>query len=386
MKRGLFLITLLLLISAIDAYAAKIEPGKVELDFAPNFRTIIPFTVTGYEQPQIQVGCPEYLTYNDDMKKADDSVMFSVTISLPDKKLESGPSSCGVMVSETIPQGEGMIKTKINLIAQVVIKSPYRGKYAQIGLVTNNANKGEPIEFVVKAENLGDSLIQEAMASIEIKNQNGDTISTVFTDAKDISPGDGVLLKKAIDTTDYRAGRYTAKAKLGYGGGVATDEKGFIVGTYEVSILSYPKEIEISDKQPFTIDIESLWGKPLENVYTATTITNSSNTEVAEIRTAFTSLAPWEITSLSGEIDTTRFRPGEYSIKVNLYYGDKIATQEGKILFKKKAAPKISIAERTKMIVTNQKFITGVIAAIIALDILWLLTKRKHRQAVKKAH
>ena len=379
MKRGHLLLALLAIAAAQEAYAASIEPGKIEMDFAPNLKMAIPFTLTGYEQPHIETDCPEYLVYNNDAKKQDGKVTFTITISLPDKKLTQGPTNCGVKASETVPKGQGLIQTKIDLIAAVIINSPYKGEYATIGLTASNANKGDPIFFTITAENMGDQPVKDAQAVIEIKSQNGQTAATLSTDKKDLMPGSTVTLNKKLDTKMYAPGKYRAIAKMGYGKGIATDETDFIIGEYAVGIVSHPKELEISSVTPFNIEIESMWGKPIDNIYSITTITNKSQAKIAEIRTASTALTPWERTTLSSEIDTANFKKGRYSMSINLFYGDKITTKSADILFTEPEKQKTGAMQRAKEIATNQKFLTGLIIAIVALDILWLITRKRKR-------
>lgn len=374
MRKSLILLLLTLILSSTEVYSEGITPGKVEVDFTPNAKAGIPFTVKGYEDINVETDCPELSYNNDATKQENGEITFTAALTLPSK--QAGPKECGVKVSEKTKTAEGLINTRIDLIASVTINAPYPGEYVLLDLVAHNANKGDPINFEITAKNLGDKTVKNAQATIELV-KDGEIKTTLLTDKADITSMGSAEYTKKFETSRYEAGRYKAIARLAYEDRTATDEEKFIIGTHLVEILTYPEEIEIGGMKQLSIGIESLWGKGIENAYAEITISNKK--QMAELKTASTTINPWEQTTLNTEINTSQFAPGVYNAKINIFYNDKISTETGQITFKLPEVPKKPIIARLKEAATDPISLAVLAIAIITADILWLKTRKQKR-------
>lgn len=383
MKKKRFLIALIIIICSANACAEGITPAKAEVEFTPNAQAYIPFTVTGYSQPEVTTDCPDYVKYNNDQKtNSDGSITFTTTLTLPSKMPQPGPTRCGVKIREGAPRTGSLIETRTELIASVTINSPYPGEYAKIALTANNANKGDQVTFEVSAENLGENAISNAQATIELMNEKGEKVATLLTETKDIPPRSATTVTKKLDTKDHPPGRYTATAKLPYKKGEATDKKEFIIGSFYVDITSFTTKLETGKEEQFSINVENLWGNAIENAYADITLMDESLT--AELRTAAIKLSPWEKNTLSTKINTTQFAPGKYQARITLTYGKGSTTKTGEVTFELPETEQEPLLKKITSTLSNPITAATAISAIILIDMMLIIRKkaRKKRRAL----
>ncbi|HII15976.1 MAG TPA: hypothetical protein HA362_06715 [Nanoarchaeota archaeon] len=375
-----------------NASAAGISPGKITLNFFPETSQTIEYRITGYDDFAITNKECSFLEYNNDSEWLETGeTRFTVTIRFP-KTLPPGANNCGFMVMHgaTDPEAPETARRGIGAVSQVgaviQINVPLKGKYARISLHAENANKGEPVYFQIKAENLGEYDLNSLNARIEVADIEGKIIQRLVTEPFSIPKFGAAEVWKKMETTNFVPAKYKATAIVDYSGaGPAVAETAFLVGKMFVDFLGFEANATSGRINPITANIESWWGNPVENVYAEFKMQNGSGKYAGEFKTESADLEPWQKASLLGYWDATGLEPGNYTAGITLKYKGGKTETNGTIILHSPAEAKTEFPfSKAKDILSSPIFIIVLMLILLANILVWFMQKQGKAKGEKE--
>ncbi|MBW2980861.1 hypothetical protein KY360_05585 [Candidatus Woesearchaeota archaeon] len=298
---------------------------------------------------------------------------FTATLRLPeglDKEVKPGIHELLVGAVETVSSGGG-IGVLTGSAGKIDVMFLYPGKYLSATLTVKDVAVNQQADFKISVYNGGKEDINSARAKIDVFGSNNNKIATLYTEEKSIKSNARSTLNTQLDTKGLKSGEYKAIATVYYDGKeIKTDEVRFKIGSLEVRIIDYTKEVPAGKINPFDIKIESRWNSEIPNVYASVRVGKQT------FQTPTTSITPWQIKTITGYLDTTAMNIGEYDAKIILYYSDKTAEVIGKVNV---TEPEEGIILAPAASTTTTLLIIIIILLVIG-DIIYLTYSRRKKQ------
>lgn len=372
---------LLIIIPSFSLAEVGISPPLQKITFKPNLEQQISFKVYGYHDVEFESTCPDWITVNR-QEVVGEGGTFEVypRIILPERITPPGKHTCRLIIREPRNEGSpGIISAVAQVASTIIIDVPYPGRYAEIDLVADNVNKGEPLEAVVNIKNQGMETLYNLQVKIVIKDFLNRTVGTFYTDTTTLGSKESLGLKKTIDTRPYEVGKYRVSASLEYGGNsTAFDSENVIIGKKYVDLISITNS-SIGNVIKFYLDIESWWGNDIMNVHADVLIYNETQSE--SFRTVSTPLRPWERLKLYGFLAEHKLGPGVYNADITLVYDGESSefTRLVEIYAPEESGTGITGLMVLKQAVTSPWIIVVILAIVIVADIMWL-RRRRHEK------
>ena len=323
-----------------NAMAIGITPGRVTLDFTPGLQKTIEIKVINNEHKDMRVmfgvmgELADYITLNTksvDFKADEESKTFSYTFTLP-IALTPGQHETKIAAAELPPEGTGegvYIGSTVVVTSQLLIKSPYPYKYAEVRLNVKESPINGTTNFYVEVENLGQQDLVDMQAVIEIMGATNEKIAIVKTDTQTVPAGKKLALTASWKAEVY-AGQYKALASLVYDEGkIANAESIFGVGSLELDVVDISvRNFKLGDIAKFDITVENKWNEEIKDVYAQLKISDQQNQEIANVKTPSLNVPPLGRQVLNAYWDTAGVREGTYSGKLLLNYANKVLEKQ----------------------------------------------------------
>lgn len=379
-KKRFYLVVSLIFVFVIffiqNVSALGVSPAIVRLNFYPGLEQTITYRVSGISETKemslrVEGDLAKYVTL--DRGTLIGPGGFSMIIKLPNQIDIPGTHRLSVFVAEKIDEelAGGAVGTSVTVVPAIDIFVPYPGKWLDINLEAQDVNINEPVNFILNIKSQGSDEITTT-PRIEIYSETGNSLETIYFNERTIKSQEEIALTKALDTTSFNPGTYTAIAIVDYDGKTATSEKSFKIGELIINILNYTREIVINKIQAFDLGIESGWNDIIDGAYGEILISNSSSGQkMAEFKTSSTSLIPWESRIITGYFDTSNFTAGNYSANITLiYYGKEVGKSSSEIV-------EVRFVEKPDKL-RLLKSIGVVFIVILILIFIWKYWRRKN--------
>lgn len=249
------------------------------------------------------------------------------------------------------------------------VYSPYPGKKIEAKIEeVKDVNVGENSSVKINVLNLGTEPA-EVKGKIIIKKDNKEIkqfrIKPFYLDIKSEK-----IVEQKFSTEGLESGMYNLVVELYYDNQKETTNASLSVGKPIIKIIDYTKEIESGKINEFKIKIKNLWNKEMENVFGEITIMDQLNNSIAQFSTSVTNVKAYEEKELVGYFDPKNIDIGEYSIIIEINYGQE----------KIKKYSKIRIKEKTMNLETIIKIIIIIAIIILIYLIIKKLEKKKKRK------
>lgn len=391
MKKRYFIVLCMLIMPLFAAHyssaasMAGISPSRIDIPFFPYTEKRIDFRTIGYSTADFEFKCPYVNLINETVYDEDGVETFSVNIKLPEKiDAEPGEYSCGFNLHRrkdiNMPPG---VSAAAEIGVLIYVHIPVKGKYATISLSTNNVNKGEPLFFKVGVNNLGDTALRGLSAAIDVMDIEGNVKETLYTTEGDALPFGSVELWKRMETTDYEPARYNARAVMAYGGEKPAEaETSFLIGKLFVKYIGMQLNATAGRINPVTVDVESWWGNPIENVRAEISMFNASGAFNGDFRTESVDLSPWQKATLKGYWDANGLEAGDYNANVTLKYKGGETSEIVKVKLQKQPEEQkrnISFDKLTE-VVASPVFL-AILVLILVINVgIWALKQKKQKK------
>ena len=375
-----FLLFFLFFLPSVSAIG--IAPGKVTIDFEPNAEIELEGALTntldweqkfelfveGNLEDYIElIDVPDVITVGPDQRWN-----FRFRISLPEKMGRPGEHVSSVWAQEYVdPTIEGMV-ARLKIGIKIVVRVPYPGKYAQLGLKIKNANVNDTVNFEISVTSLGKENITSAKPELSIINLENQTVVKLESEGRPIETTK--TEKFSIDWfSDAEPGLYGAKVVVFYDGETSELEQMFNLGAPLIRITNVSdKPIEEGTISKIKVTAKSFWNEKIDGIYTEIFIKNETGKQVAHLQSQVFSLEPFSSTSVVNYWDTTDIPLGEYKGFVMLHYLDKNDTYE------------IDLEIITKPFVIGSEILFIIAAVIIAIVAILAVYKKKRKDKYRQ--
>ncbi|MBW2984585.1 hypothetical protein KY361_05690 [Candidatus Woesearchaeota archaeon] len=378
------IITLFLLsvIPAVSAIGLAARSMWVKMDYVPNLeftQTYQIITTSDYTQDYtlyVTGGLGQYITIEPDQFKdivPGSDPYFTVSLKLPeglDKEVSPGIHQIRIGVKETVSSSGGKgIGLLTSSEAIIDVRFLYPGKYLTAKLNVKDVEVNKPANFKINVYNGGKEDINSVRAKIEVYDSNGNKVAMAYTEEKSLKSNAEDTLHAQLSTEGLKSGEYKAVATVYYDmKELKTNEAKFKIGSLEIWIIDYTKEVPAGKINPFDIEIESRWNNQIQNVYAIVTIGRRT------FQTPSTNIAPWEKKTITGYFDATNMGVGEYDAEIILYFGDNTAKELGKVTITKPEEVMLM-----PVITPTTTLLVIIIILLVIADIIYLVYSKKHK-------
>ena len=371
---------LLSMVHIVSAMGLATKEAWVKLDYRPNlefaqsYRIITTSEHTQDYRLYVTGDLAEYVTLepSDYLKDVapGDGPSFTAILKLPpglDEKVSPGIHQIRIGAQETSGAGGAIgVLTGIEGIIDVKFLQP--GKYLEATLNINDVEVNKPANIKVSVYNGGREDIKRVKAMIEVYDYEDNQVATLYTEEKSLKSNVRDVLNAKLNTEGLKSGEYRAIATVYYDGEeLKTNEDRFRIGSLEIWITDYTKEVPSGKIYPFDVEIESRWNNNIPNVYAVVKVGKRT------FQTPSITLAPWETKTMTGYFDTTNMKVGEYDTEILVHDGDNLAKEIGKVNI---TEPEIMLAP---LVTPTTILLIIIIVLLVIADIIYLAYSKKRK-------
>jgi hypothetical protein len=242
--------------------------------------------------------------------------------------------------------GQGAMCGRTGACAVVIVNVPFNGIYPVVSLDVPNVNEKEPITFIANINNPGTDTIQSCSGFVDVFNKRKEPVGNAeFESSGNITTFGSASIKATIDDPTIPPGDYSAFAKVDCDGVVKDANATFRVGTLDVKLVNFTKELETGGIKRFVTNIESTWNDPLD-VYANIRIYDDNNS--TETKTVTNRMMPWQTLELEAFIDTSKLEAKQYDLAIDVFYADKISHFNGRVDLVKPVESVAPVMEKEK--------------------------------------
>ncbi len=271
-----------------------------------------------------------------DISKNDLLTVVPYKITFPTKMPKPGDNKMNLVVRQ-FPKDDEMkgtvVKVNMAMIAELIVRVPYPGKYAEGKMfISNMEDLEESALFTIMVYNYGSEFLDEVKAHIDIVSPTGDIVGKADSHTRTLGAKEEVKLDLPWEKT-VKMGTYTAKARVDYDDKHFEIERAFDLGifTIELSDVKVDK-FTLGDVAKFDIALMNNWNKMIEGVYSEVIITDMTGKEMTRFKTAAIDIPAEQIGKLEGYWYTEGVAPGEYEVKFIIHYDNKMTQKKLNIL------------------------------------------------------
>lgn len=399
----LFMIAALILLICMcgSAAALGIGPSRQYITFAPGQTMEGEFILINDAAEEFKAGAyvqgdlAEYITISAplvDVSSKDASKQIPYTLKFPAEMPRPGEHRIEVVVRQfppdTAPAEGTTISANMAVIAQIIIKVPYPGKYAEGKLFISGSEKTDaPMRFGIAIYNFGTEQIDEAYVEIQVFDPKNERVADFSTDKKGIkSKEEGNFI---IDwTPDVPKGTYKAIATFHYDGKHFIIEQGFDIGSFVIDVSDISaKNFRLGDVAKFDILLFNSWNTELKDVYVEMLVEDSTGKRMTEFKTGVVDIPSQQAKQLEAYWYTEGVAPGIYKVKLIVHYSGKMTQKEYDFEVSTNSMTRLgaagqAISEQEKSEIVSQgviiMLILIVLALLIGMNIVWFyfLSKR----------
>ena len=392
----ILIFTTILLFKEVNAIG--ITPGRTTINFEPNLKKDIKFTIINSEHKDMKVvlsvegELANYITLHNvlvEFNANEESKSFIYTVSLPSSLEKPGVNEANIIAMELPVDAneEGAFVGATAAVAtQLHVNVPYPGKYLEIDLKVEEAQQNEPVTFHIPVMNFGEENILHAIASIDILGANNEKIVTIESEDKSINARekDEFVISWSADVNP---GAYHAIVVVRYDGKIARIEKNFNVGNLMIDVNSITvNNFRLGGIAKFNILVESKWNELIKDVYGQMLINNEDGDNIADFKTASVDVDAFARQDMIAYWDTEGIKEGTYSGKIILHYMGRTTERE---LETKIGLDSIetSILGTGRLIKAGQKegiktnaLLIALVVVLIIVNIGWFVYLRKKKK------
>lgn len=337
--KDIVIVLIITIIFTNSTLALGISPGSTTIDFKPNLEKEIKFKIINNQEKFMRVALraegdlAQYITLPQgliDFTSSDKEKSFSYTITLPQELEKPGPHTTKILAIELPSDAESeetFIGAKVGVAHKLTVLVPYPGTYAETKLKIKSGQVNETTKFTLEVYNFGTENIDEAQATIEIRDPQNNLIDTVTTNKKSI---DTKKIGELTATwTGERIGIYKAIATLDYDSETTTTEQEFYIGSLYIELLDVQvKNFRLGDIAKFELDIENQWNDLVKNVFAEITMVSLSGEEIDIFKSTSSDIPALAKDTIIAYWDTSNIDSGNYLATIAIGYADGKRTEK----------------------------------------------------------
>ncbi len=326
----ILLILSALLLNINIGYSIGISPSREVIDFDNGSVGSGVIYVINNEPVDIQFetyvkgDLSEYiaLTKKEGIVKAGSVEEFRYNINIPVLKLSPGIHDNRIGVVERINK-DAMIGARVGVEAQIWIKVPYPGVYADADIIINSIKPNESFNMEVLVKNLGLENLTSVWCESRIIDAGG--IAVASADSKEYSVEVGSeLIIPILGYEGIPSGSYTIEVIVHYNNDFRIFKEEFKVGEKRILLQKYPERIEGGAIRKVGITLENMWNEPIKDVEVETILFIGD--QIITTKSENFMIEAWSTKSIPIYIDATNVHPGVYNGEIKISYLGKVET------------------------------------------------------------
>lgn len=217
----------------------------------------------------------DYVDFSKDMfefKSGQAYETIKVVVRLPsyDKLTHFGKQRIVIRASEGAPtQSSGFFAVTTAISGWFIIDIPVPGQYGTVeSFAVDNTLDGGEAAFRMLLRNRGTQDLNDASAIITVTDYSGFVLDTLTYPTINIGVEEDFELAGVIPSSSYDPSLYFAHVSFRYNVENAPQNKSdqFFVGSTDIQLLDYTKNLTIGKINKIKLDLQSLWGSPLRNI------------------------------------------------------------------------------------------------------------------------
>ena len=350
-------------------FSIRISPDSILIPFEPGFEKEYPFITDKAQNTVVSIEGPlsQYVSIVSNTISTDGR--FVVKATLPDQIETPGDNVLFVSVMEggkdaSMMGGVAAIRTPM------VVRVPYPGSYANLGLSVANVNNNETGYFTISIDNRGD---HNETAKVRVELLSGTSVVGSYTSPDTMIPQGSIgQIVIPFDPSQYTPGPYKAVADVTYGNKTQKLGVDFFIGSLRLDIVGYSTTFRPHKINKVDIQSESRWNTPIKVAYADVTMRNGSQT-LNQFKTPSISVPPLGKALLQGYWDASGVGEGNYTMEMVLNYDDMKTTGSAQITVIEGQAEEKSLFAQVNWT------IVGLAAAVILLILLNLIVLFRRR-------
>jgi hypothetical protein len=305
------------------------------------------------------------------------SATINGKILFPSNLTPPGWHYASICVKEDCKEG-GVLCARAGACASLEFLVLYPGIYPVISLSANDVKENEPVKVKAYIKNLGVEDIKTAAGLAEIYDLEKEKQGRANFNTKSVKSNGEEIIEADFNTYGLLPGDYGVTATIDCDGIIQVVNSTFRIGTLNIKIKNFTRELEAGGIKRFLITLESVWNDPL-NVFADISIYNETSSGV-EAKTATIEIPPWQTIDLEAFIDTAQLAAGDYNININVHYADRVSSVEDKIrLTSPPEAPATESPSGVSLATIITILLVVLLLLLTAVNIFLIIRKRKKK-------
>jgi hypothetical protein len=235
-----------------------------------------------------------------------------------------------VGATETETWSGGQMGAKTASKAIIDVKVLYPGKYLIYSLNSYDMKQGETKNFTVTLSNWGKQTIDKVNGTLYITDGKNEIVRYSFSPVS-VQTNIDKTISIPVNLGNVPSGKYFAKLVIDWDGNRNETQTTFKVGQLDINILNFTRSFSVNEINEFTIDVQSIWNDPINDVYADVTVYDGGS-QITTFRTPKADLGPWARANLSTYFNTKSIKSGTYLAIVKVYYGGSDKSVNGTIV------------------------------------------------------
>ena len=355
-----------------------IEPSYEEryIVFQPNIERHYEFTIGKAEfiHSFKNAGVLDpYVTVNDPAQDSGPRPI-SADIKLPEK---IDPGLYYIFIGGLETSGEpGTVSARAGIQSKITVLSLYPGKYLEYSLTANDVGVNEKINFSMALSNYGIEDIGAVKGIIDIYDPENNFVQAIYTNTISIKSVENKALIAEFYALNLKPGIYKAVGRIEYDGikPNSTRESFFRIGSLNIIINDYTREVIVNATNRFEITITSDWVGTISGVYGRVYTPNQKT-----LKTPNLDINKFQTAKLETYWETKGLEIGEYDVVIEIFYEKTSIKKTVKVNVIDGIPPIIEKPKTFEIKTTTIAIIAAVILALINIGIFFYIKKPKNK-------
>ena len=314
---------LFVVIFSFQAEAIGASPARVTVDYKDGVDLNVPYSVRNNAGrdivAEITLGggsLAEYVSVNTQSIpiKIGQRGSFELTMKIPPGINLIGPQKLFIIITEDVPSGGGL-GTRTEVMPDIIVNFPYPGKYLEINrLEVKNINIGEDTTLNWGVISRGTE-VTTFYGVFSIYDTQNNRVFTKEYPTRSINPGETMSVEEGLTTRSFDAGEYNATLTVHFDGKQVDTYTIFRIGTEDIELKSYTKNLTKGIINPFSVVAENLWNGKFR-VYATINIQGVTATTPTMTAMAFSNVV------LEQYINAQNLEVGTHEGTITLFFDD----------------------------------------------------------------
>jgi hypothetical protein len=388
-----FIIISVLLLPSL--YGLGITPPTIRLEYEEGKIELLHFGIKNHRDIPINVkveGVDGELTDYIQISYEEISIPAGGIANIPFKlymndSIQPGRVTSKISVLDTTKNGEGMFQVGVGVIGIITFFKPYPGIYPILSISAGNINEGEDLRFFVEISNKGLKKLSDTTLTTRLRSNDGTLIEKYNEQIQSIGGEESKKYSYIIPGKNLKSGAYTISVDYEYEDEIKKEIKGIQVGSYDILLEHYSKELYNSGITPVKMFVKSTWNEPLNDVYGTIKIKQKV------YRSLPINLAPFGEGIMTVYVDYDNFQLGEtYNANFTVHHEGNMFSSFGDLTVTEEDEDKEPVLETPTVTEEKEGFslnittliLIGAVVLLIVVNAFLLGQKSAHKEKNKK--